>query len=519
MINNLNATDMDKKAIIWLRVSTNKQELDSQKQDLVKLAKLEGYSEKDLIYIEGLGASAIKQDDLYKEIVDQLYSKLDSEPIADVYIWEISRLARVESVFDEIRDRLIRDKIQLTIYKPDTVKLLNHDLTVNSMTMLALKFSIWMAQMEMETKKERFARGRARNRELGKFNGGCNGTLYGYLVDDKNMIQPCPSEAKVVKTVFELYSTGKYSVRSLAKELESRGIRFRGIKGSDSKISGILTNPAYKGQGTNSGFKLIVSEELWNKCRDIRLGNDLGIRKSKESRNTYLSVKILKCKDCGSNYIASNDKFVCYHHVKKDRFIDNPCNNSDSIKIAVMDQLILEVAKEAEIRLRSKYSIQSLPSLREQLKELNEKLENIDVRVNELETDKKRIITLYRKNLYTEDDVDREQGKLTLKRFSIEAERERYLYERLDLESLIDDIVSGKPVNNDDLEELTKIQQKELVQNQISQAMISKNGKVTEITIEAKDGYIALYDYYHTRKKKELQIVKRGSRNPQKPNR
>ena len=511
MINNLNATDMDKKAIIWLRVSTNKQELDSQKQDLVKLAKLEGYSEKDLIYIEGLGASAIKQDDLYKEIVDQLYSKLDSEPIADVYIWEISRLARVESVFDEIRDRLIRDKIQLTIYKPDTVKLLNHDLTVNSMTMLALKFSIWMAQMEMETKKERFARGRARNRELGKFNGGCNGTLYGYLVDDKNMIQPCPSEAKVVKTVFELYSTGKYSVRSLAKELESRGIRFRGIKGSDSKISGILTNPAYKGQGTNSGFKLIVSEELWNKCRDIRLGNDLGIRKSKESRNTYLSVKILKCKDCGSNYIASNDKFVCYHHVKKDRFIDNPCNNSDSIKIAVMDQLILEVAKEAEIRLRSKYSIQSLPSLREQLKELNEKLENIDVRVNELESDKKKIITLFRKNLYTEDDVDREQGKLTLKRFNIEAERERYLYERLDLESLIDDIVSGKPVNNDDLEELTKIQQKELVQNQISQAMISKKGKITEITIECKDGYIALYDYYHTRKKKELQIVKKGS--------
>ena len=121
----------NKKAIIWLRVSTNKQELDSQKHDLVELAKLEGYSESQLIYIEGLGASAIKQDDLYKEIVDQLYSKLDSEPIADVYIWEISRLARVESVFDEIRDRLIRDKIQLTIYKPDTVKLLNHDLTVN----------------------------------------------------------------------------------------------------------------------------------------------------------------------------------------------------------------------------------------------------------------------------------------------------------------------------------------------------------------------------------------------------
>ena len=98
---------MDKKAIIWLRVSTNKQELDSQKHDLVELAKLEGYQESQLIYIEGLGASAIKQDDLYKEIVDQLYSKLDSEPIADVYIWEISRLARVESVFDEIRDRLI----------------------------------------------------------------------------------------------------------------------------------------------------------------------------------------------------------------------------------------------------------------------------------------------------------------------------------------------------------------------------------------------------------------------------
>ena len=49
-----------KKAIIWLRVSTDQQEIESQRKDLIEKAKEDGFLEENLIPIEGLGASVEK---------------------------------------------------------------------------------------------------------------------------------------------------------------------------------------------------------------------------------------------------------------------------------------------------------------------------------------------------------------------------------------------------------------------------------------------------------------------------
>jgi len=51
---------MAKKCIILLRVSTDRQEIKSQKADLKLLAKADGYTKDEMIFIEGVGASAIK---------------------------------------------------------------------------------------------------------------------------------------------------------------------------------------------------------------------------------------------------------------------------------------------------------------------------------------------------------------------------------------------------------------------------------------------------------------------------
>jgi len=504
---------MDKKAIIWLRVSTKKQDLTQQKKDLTEFAKSEGYSEKDLIYIEGLGASAIKQDELYEEIMEELKQKLKTEPVSNIYCWEISRLARDKERFEGLKKILVAKKIQLTIYKPETVRLLNADGTLSRMTDLIFMFSAWVAEAEMSIKAERFARGRQRNKDLGRWNGGANGALYGYIVDSNGFIVPSAEESRNVVLIFNEYSTGKYSVRSLAKELKNRGIQLRGRVITDNNINNILSNPSYIGK-SKAGIKYeaIISQELWDKVEAVRTGNDLGIRKSKESRYTHLAAKILKCKDCGGNYTANDDKYVCYRHSKPDRFEDDPCGNSDSIKVEAMDTIIWTVARDEEILSRKRYNQASIPSLKERLEVLNQKIEQIDVRVEEIQTKKDRTVESYMDNKISKEVEESRLGKLTLERFQVEAERERYLYERLDIQDHIDDIMSGKPVDTSDLDQFTQLQKRELVQKHIKQATIEKTveggRKAIKVSVQVMRGKTVKYTYFFTLKDKAKQIKK-----------
>lgn len=505
----------NKKAVIWLRVSTKKQDLTQQKEDLTKFAKSEGFSEKDLIFIEGLGASAIKQDQLYEEIMEELYKTLQNEPVGVIYCWEISRLARDKGRFEDLKKFLVKEKIQLVIYKPETVRLLNADGNLSRLTDLIFMFSSWVAEAEMSIKAERFSRGRAYNKERGRFNGGPNGVLYGYLVNDAGYIKPCKSEAKIVEQIFREYASGKYSVRSLAKELKNRGVMLRDRKISDNNLNNMLRNSSYIGKNKDGvKYDAIIDQELWDKVEAIRTGNDLGIRKSKESRNISLGAKILKCKECGGNYTASSGKYVCYRHSKPDRFEDDPCNNSLSISVEVMDLILWDAAKEEEIASRKRYSQASIPELREQIKILTDKLEQIDVRVADIEDRKLRSTRSYNKGRISEEEEDRNQGELMLERFQVEAERERYLYERQDIEDHIDDIVSGKPVDTSDLLSYTQVQKRELVLKHISEAHIEKiyrNGKyhiLVEIILKSGNKAENAYLYSYTVKKRDLQIKK-----------
>ena len=492
---------MKNKAIIWLRVSTKRQDLTKQREELTTFAKSEGYSEKDLIYIEGLGASAIKMDELYLDIITELEAKLDNEPVNKVYCWEISRIARDAEVWERLKKRLIRDKIQLTIFKPQTVNLLNGDGTYNLYTDLIMRFLMMMAESEMPLKQERFRKGRDKNRELGRWNGGANGALYGYLVDKSGFIRENTAESRRVKDIFDLYSTGKYSVRSLAVELKNRGWKLRGRDITDSNISNILSNPSYIGKNkAGIKYEAIITEELYNKVEAIRKGKDLGIRKSKESRYTHLAAKLLKCKDCGGNYTAMSGKYKCYKHSKPSRFLDNPCNNSLSISVEVMDNILWNVAREEEIAARMRYNTASIPELREQILLLTDKLEQIDVRVADIEDRKLRSTRSYNKGRISEEEEDRNQGELTLERFKVEAERERYLYEKQDIEDHIDDIISGKPVDTSDLDEYTLQQKKDLVQKHIKVATISKDYEAGKsfvlVEVVVMEGTVMKYKYY-----------------------
>ena len=103
-------------------------------------------------------------------------------------------------------------------------------------------------------------------------------------------------------------------------------------------------------------------------------------------------------------------------------------------------------------------------------------------------------------------------GKLTLERFKVEAEREKYLYEKMDIEDHIDDILRGKPVDTSDLDEYTQLQKRELVQKHIKQATIKRTVEagrnVIKVYVEVMRGKKVTYNYFFTLKDKDKQIRK-----------
>ena len=81
-------------------------------------------------------------------------------------------------------------------------------------------------------------RGKDRNRALGIYTGGR--IKFGYAIDESRHFYICEEEAKVIRLIFDLYSTGKYSFYKLVEELNARGITKKGQKITFNMIQNAL---------------------------------------------------------------------------------------------------------------------------------------------------------------------------------------------------------------------------------------------------------------------------------------
>ena len=258
------------KVLLFIRTSTERQELDNQRKELENYVKSMGYADEDIICLEGQGASAIKLDDDYMQMVNELTEYIDSGKISCVALWSVDRILRDDEIWPRIKKKLITKKIQLVIKNPSLL-LLNPDGSINQGSELALSLFSTMASQEMRLKQERFKRTKKANAEKGKYNGGCN-IRFGYSIGENNFYIINEEEANIIRTIFELYSEGKYSAVSLRNECYARGIFM-----DKQKIMNILSADAYCGRPqvkyNNRVYPAIISEELFDNCEEIRKGN------------------------------------------------------------------------------------------------------------------------------------------------------------------------------------------------------------------------------------------------------
>ena len=396
------------KAIIWCRVSTTEQEFESQKKELIQRAKEDGFVDDDLIVIGKAGASAIKMNELYQKEVDELIDNINSKQgVSTIYVWEVSRLARNEVAFYQMKDIIVKNKIQFICFVPSLV-LLDPDGEVNTGSEITLNLLVTLAKQEMEIKKKRFARGKKKLAEEGKYNGGQ--IPYGYRVEpETKKIVIDEFEAGIVREIFDMYESG-FSQKSIAVELHTRGVMGKSArkvkKFTISLVHQILTNEFLtgkkhlnKGSSYERQYPPIITEEQFERCRKIAQNNNTVLPKS---RRIYYATGLIKCTECG-RYFGSSGKKSNYHcrdaynnYKKYDGYEGVPlCQNHINISNNVMDSLLWSLTIEYETMFIMDNADKQLEECRKQKAIFIEKLNNIPTLLNSVNEKEERLHEAY----------------------------------------------------------------------------------------------------------------------------
>lgn len=181
-----------------------------------------------------------------------------------------------------------------------------------------------------------------------------NSRIFGYKKQDKHLVID-ETQAPMVRDLFRLYATGEYSMKQLEKLFYDQGYRnYNGNKIAHTTMSGIISNPKYKGYYVGNKVRIvdmftkkqkflspdewvmfkdetgeivpaIVSEELWDKANEVlaRRSEDVKNRQGICNHANLLTGK-LYCTHCGTAYYRreskskdgkANSKWVCSNKI------------------------------------------------------------------------------------------------------------------------------------------------------------------------------------------------------------
>lgn len=390
------------KILVFIRASTDSQDILDQKNEMRDYVKSMGYNEGDIVYLEDKGASAIKLDKKYLNMIDILKEHIRGNEINCVAVWHINRLGRNDEILIELKNLFIKHKIQFICKNPSIV-LLNPDGSVNDGAELAFSLFATMVKQDMIEKKAKFARTKKVYAAQGKYTGGTN-KKFGYKVDENKYFVEDEVEGKIVRLIFQLYSTGEYSTYSLAKELNSRGYTHNGKPFDATFVGGIIKYKQYTGlpneKWNNRVYPPIISEEIFNQCRDIAEKNKIMLRQGKKM---VLCSRLMKCTECGHTFVSAAKHFRCNGTDK------GVCTNNITLKESVVDHAVWNIAFDEHMQYLIEVSENNAHTYNERLEVIDQKIQTINGIIADSDTKKKRIV-----DTYLEGYIDKKERDLRL---------------------------------------------------------------------------------------------------------
>ena len=324
---------------------------------------------------EGLsGISTKKRENFNRMIEDAAEDKFDL-----VITKEISRFARNTLDSIQFTRQLLGHGVGV-FFQNDNINTLDED----SELRLSIMSSIAQDELRKLSSRVKFGHQQAiKDRVvLG------NSRIFGYNKTDGRLVID-ESEAPMVRELFELYATDRYSMKQIEVLFWEKGYRnSKGNKLSHTTMSNIISNPKYKGYYVGNKVRVmdmftkkqkflppeewvmfkdetglivpaIVSEELWDKANAIlkRRSDDVKSRQGICNHANLLTGK-LYCTCCGTAYYRRdskdkrgniNSKWICSSKIK------NGADSCDSFAIyeEEIKPLLFDVFRETEVNVNA----------------------------------------------------------------------------------------------------------------------------------------------------------------------
>ena len=322
--------DIPMRVTFYARVSSEKDEqlnsLDNQISYYTDLIK----SNKNWTYVNGYidegisGISTQKRENFHQMTADAKIGMFDL-----IITKEISRFAR--NTLDSIKytRELLNDGVGV-FFQNDNINTLDED------SELRLTIMSGIAQDELRKLSSRIKFGHQQAIKNKVVIG--NSRIFGYVKDNKKLVIE-PNEAKMVRELFELYATDKYSMKQIEDLFWQKGYRnLNGNKIAHSTMSNIISNPKYKGYYCGNKVKVIdmftkkqkflepeewvmfkdetgeivpaiVTEELWDRANKVlvKRSRDVKARQNKCNHANLLTGKLF-CMHCGKPYYRRESK-------------------------------------------------------------------------------------------------------------------------------------------------------------------------------------------------------------------
>ena len=356
--------DMNLKVADYGRVSTDKDEqinsLENQKSFFREyIESVKKWRHVNSYIDEGISGTQVnKRDQFLKMIEDAKDGKIDL-----ILTKEVSRFAR--NTIDSIKyTEILLSYGVIVFFITDNINTIYKD----SEFRLTLMAS--MAQDEVRKLSERVKFGIKRSIKDGKVGGG---GIFGYNKQNSKLTIN-KEEAKVVKMVYSLYSSGEYGLKSIGELLKEEGFFTRkGKVFSDVTLKKMIKNPKYKGWYTanlsevidykthkriykdekewilykdNSGkVPQIVSEKIWEKANKIL--KERSSKKNKINNKKYTSK--IRCFIHNKSYIRcasgkrrNNPVWQCDMYLRKGL---NGCQNKRLFE-KNLDDIIYKILKD-----------------------------------------------------------------------------------------------------------------------------------------------------------------------------
>ena len=242
---------------------------------------------------------------------------------------------------------------------------------------------------------------------------------------------PDPQTAPLVRTAFELYSTGRYNLRSLGAELHRLGLRRRdGSEIHRNRLSDLLNNSFYYGlihiKSTGQYFQGVHEPLISKRVFDQVQGILQGKTGTSVLKHDFLYRRRLACQSCKYSLIGETHKSFIYYRCQTST-CPVTCVREESVNSAVLSQLLRVQLEQHERR----YLREELERLRGgAARQRDDVVAALRLRLSQVEDRLSRTTDAYIDRL-----IDQEM---------FEGRKKALLSERLDLENQLAEWQTGK---------------------------------------------------------------------------